>query len=232
MLHGELLDYMWAQWKDDKEAITNANGGPTPIGMRFMLDFGTSYKSWPFFTVERARAAGFMPVDGLDSDESLLAVYDSDNNRAEIMMAMARLLTLFGPPEMAGAMTDAYTLRIPPEEREEYLTKLATEQKLEDDYNTNPDTRVVESLTMSVFNHDGEHQFRSVLFHYDDTGSIVYHDEEIDQGTEPMFGTISSLLQALVHMHGLEPHDVLIELCQGDETQVAMLLAQSSNDLN
>jgi hypothetical protein len=222
----ELVDRLWEVWLDDKRELVEWNHGPIDMGLRFALDFGTAYKTWPFFSIERAAQHG-LGADKIDvnSDERVLAVMDINNDRPAILQFLAEMMTIFGPPEHAMVFADSFTKHVPVEDVDKMT--LVKHGDLEADYHNNPESDVVESLTVTASSAGGFNFFRTTTYKYDDKGQIEFIEEHEDDGQGA--GFLTTLIQRCVDLHGKEPYDVLVALADGDKDDIDQMLKDRMN---
>lgn len=208
-----------------KQLRVREAGGPANVDMTFVLDFGTTYKDWPFYDAVKVKAE--FDMDG-DSDDNLLAVASMPNDRTEITLFFTRMMTMFGPPAWAGVICDSYERILTPKQVDELKAGEWAPGRgdLEREFEENPLTDIHEAITAEAIHVNGDRVSWRQRFFYNDQGQIVFEERERREATlKAAYGFLAELLSRVVELHGKEPYDILITLAQGNEEEVAAMWA-------
>lgn len=216
---------VYSDYRETKENWVRENGGPAGIGMRFAFDFGSNFRTWPFFREEFLELAS-APDEPYSDDNPLMAIVDVDPDelRDRLLTGIARLMTMFGPPRIACACSDTYFTEIPIPPRVDGEIEPVIVDPLADDFADNPDTKVRECLIVTATRFDGDSWAIVQPYKYGDQGLIEFEEPQNDVVMLSPSGQVTSLLHLITTLHDKQPHDVLLTIAGGDEDVVNDML--------
>lgn len=227
----DIVEYFLDEYEAEKVALAVINGGPVDMDLRFILDFGRDFEQWPFYRRDKIiEEMGVDPEDEL-GDRRLLAVADIPNDREQILVYFARMMTWLGPPEWCAVLCDAYEKHISPEDIEQ-MARDAKRGDLERDYRENPYTDVIEVITGDACHSNGSFVAWRHRFGYDDQGQVQFNGDRERRDARRAGGYLATLLQSVVELHGKEPYDILLTLARGDPQIVEDIVKRANDDMN